>query len=248
MAESASSPQSNGQKTRIRRFYEKAEVQTHQGEYAIRLDGRDVKTPARNPLQCPTLALADLVAGEWNAQGDHLDPETMVITGFCNAAIDRVEHNRDAHVQQIVGFADTDTLSYRDDVGSPLFNLQQERWEPLLQRLEARHDVAWLRVSGIMPQPQSKPVLELARAVCKDQSNFALTAFSQLVELLGSFAFALMLIENDIDADQAWSAAFMETDWQAEQWGEDAQAKALQIDRRARFDAAWAMWCALLES
>ena len=51
-----------------RRFYERAEVGEGEGGFAVLLDGRPVKTPARRPLAAPTLALAEALAAEWQAQ------------------------------------------------------------------------------------------------------------------------------------------------------------------------------------
>ncbi len=45
-----------------------------EGGYTIELDGRTLKTPARDTLLLPTRALADLVAGEWQAQLVEINP------------------------------------------------------------------------------------------------------------------------------------------------------------------------------
>jgi chaperone required for assembly of F1-ATPase len=37
--------------------------------FGLRLDGKPVRTPARNELRLPTRALAEAVAAEWEAQG-----------------------------------------------------------------------------------------------------------------------------------------------------------------------------------
>ena len=56
-----------------KRFYKTAEVgETEQG-FAVLLDGRTVKTPAR-PLATPSAALSAGVAAEWAAQGERLAP------------------------------------------------------------------------------------------------------------------------------------------------------------------------------
>lgn len=228
-----------------KRFYKIVSVERIAGGYVVTLDGRSIKTPARANLRLPTTQLAKLVAQEWADQSEFINPASMVVTGFCNAAIDRVSDNRAMLEGEVTGFADTDTLSYREEPGSELAQLQETLWDPVLARLEERYKAKWLRTTSIMPGQQDEAVMALARTHVAALDKFALTAFSQMAALAGSFALILALTEGDIDADSCWTAAFVENDWQAQQWGEDAEAQKLMADRRQRFDAAWAMWQAL---
>lgn len=228
-----------------RRFYQTVSVGASDDGYAILLDDRAVKTPLRRALAVPSAKLADMIAAEWRVQEDYIVPKTMVLTGFSNAAIDHIGDHRDQICSNIAGFAETDTVSYRDDPGAPLFVRQQAVWEPILCDLEAAYGVKWLRISGVMPAPQSPDVMMLAQKIVAEDDPFRLTAFSQIVELLGSFAFALAYRNGHRPADAIWDAAFLEQVWQAEQWGQDAEAEAQLEARRARYDAAVAMWGAL---
>jgi chaperone required for assembly of F1-ATPase len=78
----------------VKRFWKDVTVEPEDGGFAIRLDGRPVKTPARAPLAVPTEALAQAVADEWRAVGERIDPRAMPLTGLANAAIDRVAPDR----------------------------------------------------------------------------------------------------------------------------------------------------------
>jgi chaperone required for assembly of F1-ATPase len=66
------------------RFYKIAHVDEDAGGFAIRLDGRAVRSPARRVLQAPTRALADALAAEWNTQGKLIDPLDMPLTRLAN--------------------------------------------------------------------------------------------------------------------------------------------------------------------
>ncbi|MGO7421842.1 ATP12 family protein, partial [Rhizobium ruizarguesonis] len=55
-----------------KRFYIDVAVAEHEGGFAITLDGKMVRTPARQVLAVPTEALARLVAAEWQAQGEEI--------------------------------------------------------------------------------------------------------------------------------------------------------------------------------
>jgi chaperone required for assembly of F1-ATPase len=49
---------------------------------------------------------------------------------------------------------------------------------------------------------------------------------------------ALALAEGAIELERAWAAATLDEAWQAEKWGEDAEAARMLAARRAEFDAA----------
>ena len=71
-----------------KRFY--ASVGIAEGEggaFALVLDGRPVKTPARRALAAPTRPLAGILAQEWKAQADVIDPASMPLTRLANSAI-----------------------------------------------------------------------------------------------------------------------------------------------------------------
>src|SRR5687768_13595973 len=71
-----------------KRFYTDVTVEPEGQGFAIRLDGKPVRTPTKNWLTLPTAALAELVAAEWRAQKDLIDPLTMPVTRLANTAID----------------------------------------------------------------------------------------------------------------------------------------------------------------
>ena len=66
---------------------------------------------------------------------------------------------------------------------------------------------------------------------------FELAGLSPLVTVSGSLVIALALAEGAIDPDAAWAAAALDELWQAEQWGDDAEAAAALAARRRDFDA-----------
>ena len=79
----------------IKRFYEAAAVGEVDGGYALLLDGRGARTPAKNKLVAPTRAIAEAIAAEWAGQGAVVDPTSMPVTRLANSAIDGVaQHPR----------------------------------------------------------------------------------------------------------------------------------------------------------
>jgi chaperone required for assembly of F1-ATPase len=73
----------------------------------------------------------------------------------------------------------------------------------------------------------------------------ALAGLSPLVTISGSLIVALAVAEGAISFDAAWAAATLDEQWQAENWGEDAEAAAALANRRRDFAAA-ARFLALL--
>jgi chaperone required for assembly of F1-ATPase len=228
-----------------RRFYEKVTVREEPGGFAILLDGRPVKTPARAPVLLPYATLAEAVADEWRAQAAQVRPDTMPLTKFAYTAIDRVVANRRDVIAQIVAYGNTDLLCYR--AGSPpdLVQRQTRTWDPLLDWAD---DVMGARLCtgegvGFIEQPDAA-AQALEQAVSESDS-FALAGLHAAVSLLGSLVLALALRDGRIDADSAFLAAHLDETYQSEIWGEDWEAKA-RMERRARELADTARYLQLL--
>ena len=62
-----------------KRFYKEAGVAAQDKGFGVTLDGRLVRTPVRNTMVLPTEEAALLVAGEYGAQGEIIDPMTMPV-------------------------------------------------------------------------------------------------------------------------------------------------------------------------
>ena len=73
-----------------RGFWKTETVVPAEGGFTVQLDARPVRTPLKAPLILPTLALAEAVAAEWQAQAAKVDPEAMPFTRTANSAIDKV--------------------------------------------------------------------------------------------------------------------------------------------------------------
>jgi chaperone required for assembly of F1-ATPase len=67
---------------------------------------------------------------------------------------------------------------------------------------------------------------------------FALAALASVTQLTGSALIALMLGRGALPPVEAWNAAHVDEDWNARQWGEDAEAAHGRARRFAEFEAA----------
>ncbi|HMG46220.1 MAG TPA: ATP12 family protein [Allosphingosinicella sp.] len=226
----------------MKRFYQSAAV----GEDGrILLDGRPVKTPGRHDLAAPTAALTEAIADEWNAQDDVVEPRAMPLTGLANAAIDRIAPDAAAFARGLAAYGEADLLCYRVEGPAALAARQAELWDPILAWGQQRYDVVFEIALGIIHMPQPPETLARMAAAVAARDPFQLAGLSPLVTISGSLVIALALAEGTLSLDQAWAAAALDEQWQAEQWGEDADAAAALADRRRDFAAA-ARFLALL--
>ena len=221
----------------MKRFWKAASV-VEDGGFAIELDGRRVKTPARAELTLPTRALADAIASEWNECGDKVDPRAMPLTGLANAAIDQVAPDKESFAAGIARYAESDLTCYRAEGPETLVQWQSESWDALLAWARRRYDVDFKCVSGVMHAPQpEETVRKLGHAVATLDA-FRLAGLSPLVTIGGSLVAGLAVLEEMMPADAAWDAVSLDDRWQLEQWGDDAEARAALDARRRDFLAA----------
>jgi chaperone required for assembly of F1-ATPase len=212
----------------MQRFYREVATEMHGTGWRVLLDGRPLKTAATRAQIVPSVALAEALAAEWAEQGETIDPTRFVLRDLADYAIDVVATGRAEVIRAILAFAESDTLCYRADPDEALWAHQQQRWEPLLTSAEARWDIRFTRVCGIIHRPQPPETLD----------DFTLAALHTLTSLAASLVLGLAALEPDADIPALWAAAHVEEDWQAELWGRDEQAMARQAQRGGIFAAA----------
>jgi chaperone required for assembly of F1-ATPase len=226
----------------VKRFYRQASV----GEGGlILLDGKPVKTPGRRDLALPAEALADAIADEWNAQEREIAPRLMPLTGLANAALDRIAPDPEAFARGLAAYGESDLLYYRAEGPAPLVSRQVERWDPIIAWAQQRYDAVFELATGVIHMPQPAETLARLNAAVAAHDPFALAGLSPLVTISGSLLIALALAEGAIPLATAWAAAALDEQWQAEKWGEDAEAAAALAGRRRDFEAG-ARFLALL--
>ena len=221
-----------------RRFYnEAAAIQDGDG-WRIALDGKVVRTPARNNLLLTTRALAEAIAAEWAAQETKVKPDTMPLMQLASTAIDRVAPDRDRIIAETAGYAATDLVCYRAEGPADLAARQAAQWDPLIDWLRERYDVSLQIAAGVMAIPQSEVALAaLTRAVAA-QDDLRLTALAVMTGAAGSLAIGLAVLEGRISPETAAEAAQLDELFQAERWGIDPEAEKRRAIQKADLTAA----------
>jgi chaperone required for assembly of F1-ATPase len=222
----------------VKRFWKEVAAEPQDGGWAIRLDGRAVKTPARAELVIPTQRLADAIADEWRAVGQTLNPREMPMTGLANAAIDRVAPDRSTFASGLARYAEADLACYRSEWPPELVERQSKTWNALLGWARRRFDVDFVTTSGLMHVPQPPATIEQLSHAVAALDAFRLAGLSPLVAIGGSLIAALAVLEKAMAPEEAWDAVSVDERWQLEQWGADSEAEVALENKRRDFLAA----------
>jgi chaperone required for assembly of F1-ATPase len=217
-----------------RRFYQEAGVgETGEG-FAVLLDGRPVRTPARRPLAAPERVIAQALATEWDAQRDTIDPAVMPLTRLANAIIDRVAAAPGPVRAEIERYLAADLLCYRAEAPEGLLARQAALWDPVLAWAGERLGARFILAAGVTHVAQPAAAVAAAAKSIPDASAGAkeiwrLGALNVVTTLTGSALLALALDAQKLSADEAWAAAHVDEDWNMQFWGRDE----LALQRRA---------------
>lgn len=208
----------------MKRLYAAVTVDAAAGGFRILLDGRHVRTPARAPLSLPARLLAEAIAGEWAAQGDQVRPDTMALMRLAATAIDRVLPAPHAAIDQIAAYAATDLVCYRAEAPPELVARQNAAWQPLVDWAAEALQAPLGITAGLAPVVQPQAALSAVREAVARHSPMALAALQLATAASGSVVIALALAGGILDAASAAAASQIDETFQAEHWGEDAEA------------------------
>ena len=209
-----------------KRFYEAAAAVRADGGHGIALDGKPVRTPAGKPLAVPGAALADALAGEWQAQVETIDRETMPLTRLACTALDLVPERREEIVAEVAAYAETDLVCYRTEEPPALARRQIAAWEPLVAWAAERYGAHLAVTNSITPLAQTPDALEALRAAVAANDDFTLAGLSLATRSFGSLVIALALRESRLGAEEAAHASLVDERYQIERWGEDGELAA----------------------
>jgi chaperone required for assembly of F1-ATPase len=220
-----------------RRFYEAVTVRDDPAGFAVALDGRPIRTPARRMLAAPCRPLGDAIAAEWRAQTEFIDPAAMPMTRLANTIIDGVAATQDEVAGDIVKYLGCDLICYRAATPERLVARQSLHWDPILAWANAALSAELVTVKGIAHQRQpGEAIAHASAAIPRDP--WRLGAVHAVTTLTGSALIALALARGDIGLDAAWAAAHVDEDWNMELWGRDELGLKRRAYRFAEMEAA----------
>lgn len=224
-----------------RRFYRDVSVSLGEGGFEVLLDGRSVKTPKGARLAAPTRAVAEQIAEEWAAQGEHLELAGMHATRLANTALEAVTPAREAVADQMAEYAGADLLCYFAEGPDALVARQEASWTPILIRADAAEDLSFKRATGIVHEAQPPRTLARMREIALEMDDFTLAGFAFASALFGSTLLGLALQRGWLSADDAFDLSRLDEAFQEEKWGVDDEAaeRTVRLRGEARMVGRW---------
>ena len=180
------------------------------GGFTVLLDGKPVKTPAKQSLLLPNEALATLIVKEWADQPDEIDPKTMRVMQIAVTAQDYVSANRADIEGLILRYIETDLLCYQVDQPLALARRQQKTWGDLLAWFKQEIGIDLKVKTDLIALSIPKADLDRAKVILSGMSDHLFAVFQLAVSLTGSFVLAYALIKNKASVDEIFKAAKLE--------------------------------------
>jgi chaperone required for assembly of F1-ATPase len=215
----------------MQRFWTKAEAgPVETGGFGVLLDGRPMRLPSGRALAVGSRPLAEALAAEWQAagteKGQEFSLDALPLSRLVGTAIDRIAPDHAQAVAAVARYGETDLLCYRADFPPALAARQQASWQPLLDWAAFALEAPLRVTAGIVAVAQERHSLAaLSRAVAS-HGPVALSALGQIVQSTGSLVLGLAVSHGRIGPGDAHDLATLDEAFQAEEWGEDAEAAA----------------------
>lgn len=196
--------------------------------WIILLNGRMLITPNKSPMVLPSKLVALAVAAEWERQGKYIRPTSMPFNSLATCAIDgygpasNVEI-RQKHFEDLFKFIPTDTVCYRDSSVPGLRDRQDRILDPILEWVKDHYGISLEKVQGFSTiDSMTDSTVRILQEEIFRLSPWQLASMDSVVKLSKSYIVGLALIHGRLTAQQVFSAARVEEEFQIEQWGEVA--------------------------
>ena len=220
---------------KTKRFWKEAVAEPCDGGYTVRLDARPVKTPLKAPLAVPTLAMAQAIAAEWDAQSGLVKPQTMPVTRAANSAIDKIVPQFDEVADLLAAYGASDLICYRATDPQALVARQAAAWDPMITWAGDALRAPLIATAGVIHIAQDPASLDALRAQVFALDPFRLAGIHDLIAISGSLVLALAVTHRYVTAKQAWMLSRIDEHWQQELWGIDEEAAEYASLREAAF-------------
>ncbi|HME25086.1 MAG TPA: ATP12 family chaperone protein [Acetobacteraceae bacterium] len=231
----------------MKRFWDSVSIEPADAGYSILLDGKTMHLPSGAVLRVDAEPLARAIVEEWQTAGGSKGGEMSFadtpLTRLAGTVQQRIAPDPAPTIGVIARYAESDLLCYRAETPEELVARQMRAWQPWLDWAALTFD-APLRVgSGIAHVKQHRESIGALRRAVAALDVAALTALGVAVPALGSLVLGLAMADGRLDAATAHELGALDELFQAEAWGEDAEAAA----RRAAIAADVALAARFLQ-
>ncbi len=226
----------------MKRFWDRAEAAATDEGWSVLLDGKPLRLPGGATLVSPSHRLAQEVAAEWQTAGSDKGGETsfadLPLTRLAGTAQERVAPNPEPVALAISRYGESDLLCYRAEQPEALVRRQAELWQPWLDWAARTFGARLRATSGVVHVAQPPEALAALAAAVAAQPAWRLAGLAVAVPALGSLVLGLAVAKFALDAGEGYELSVLDEKFQAELWGEDAEASARRARIRAEVEMA----------
>ncbi|XP_018341606.1 PREDICTED: ATP synthase mitochondrial F1 complex assembly factor 2 [Trachymyrmex septentrionalis] len=224
----------------VKRFYRRTNILSSGDKFEVTLDQRKLKTPQGRIFEVNSKPLALAVAAEWDAQKGTIDRGSMHLTSLCNTVLDN-PHNRTKIelVNHIVNCLEMDTILFYSSEVDELYQLQIEKWEPIVHWFCEHYNIEIMRTQSIQaPTVSMETKAALTRHLLSHNFN-SIYGLVYAMDGLKSVILTLATAARVINIPEAVSLSRLEEEYQISHWGNvEWHHEYSKQDLQARLSAA----------
>jgi len=141
-------------------------------------------------------------------------------------AIDRIRETRAEVAAEVAAYAGSDLLCYWAEHPTPLVERQTRDWGAMQDWANAELALHLKPAADVIHAPQSPAALAAVEALAPTMDDCTLAGVAYGAGLFGSTVLALALRAGKVTGRKALDLSRLEEMFQAETWGQDAEAAA----------------------
>lgn len=206
-----------------KRFYESVGVLEVENGWAITLADRTMATPLDNLVVVPTRSLALALALEWDNQIETIRAHSMPLMHLTTLALDHVSINKEAMIDQMMNYLNSDSACLRDFEDPSFSRLQSKHLDPVVEWMKEHHDVHMEVTSeeataiGIVKQ--NAETHEKIRSILMSRNEYELAAMDSMTAVSKSISISLAILDGQLDVKKGYEASRLEENFQMRRYG-----------------------------
>ena len=209
-------------------------INSSENNYCIQINDKIAKTPNGNLIELPTLKLAKIILKDFQSKKSKMLANIVSPVRITNTAIDKLVTSNYAYIEQLSAYLNSDVVCYFAHSPKDLVKKQNKNWLPMIKFMQDAYNINILYTSEISAISQPKDSLAKLKKILKSKNCFELSAIGVLVQLTNSIIISLALVNDKINAKDAYEISNLEEIYQSSFWGKDEEAftrlKAISID------------------
>ena len=192
----------------------------------IFIDGNPLKSIGDNFFNFKNNELANFLKDKITKIKNGSNIKNILFYQVLSLAVDKIKNNKIEYIDKICKYSDTDLICYRADGPDDLCKLQEDMWDPVLEKLE-KLNIKFNTFQGVIPQAQPTESIEILKNKILDLNNFQISCLLKLTQMTGSVLLSYSFIKGFINEKCMFECSLLDESWQAKKWGllEDVNEK-----------------------